>query len=94
MGEDGYSRNHAFVNRRPIDNRWVAPYNPYLTRRHINVDLYKYIFKGTDRSTMQVDFIPIQRLALDLPDEQPVYFDEDASPDWAFSTKEIQIPRL
>ena len=83
------------MNRRPvtIDNRWVAPYN-YLTRQHINVDLYKYIFKGTDPSTIQVDFLPVQRLALDLPDEQPVYFDEDASPDWAFITKEIQVLRL
>jgi hypothetical protein len=51
-----------------IDNRWVVPYNPFLTRRyraHINVEvcsslkvvkcLYKYIFKGTDRTTMRVD---------------------------------------
>ena len=43
-----------------IDNRSVVPYNPYLTRAHINVEecsslkvvkyLYKYIFKGSDRT--------------------------------------------
>jgi hypothetical protein len=71
VGEDGYPlyrrRDHphtAFdkvVNGRTVrmDNRWVVPYNPYLTRRykcHINVEvcssikvikyLYKYIYKG------------------------------------------------
>ena len=71
VGEDGYPlyrrRDHphtAFqrvVNGRSvtIDNRWVVPYNPYLTRRykcHINMEvcssikvikyLYKYIYKG------------------------------------------------
>jgi Helitron helicase-like domain at N-terminus len=71
VGEDGYplyrrrnSPQTAFektVNsqRVTIDNRWVVPYNPYLTKRykaHINVEvcssikvlkyLYKYIYKG------------------------------------------------
>jgi hypothetical protein len=71
VGEDGYPlyrrRDHphtAFervVNGRTvtIDNRWVVPYNPYLTRRykcHVNLEvcssikvikyLYKYIYKG------------------------------------------------
>jgi hypothetical protein len=48
-------------NRVTIDNRWVVPYNPYLTRRykaHINVEicssikvlkyLYKYVYKGSE----------------------------------------------
>ena len=51
-----------------FDNRWVVPYNPYLTRRyeaHINVEvcatvkavkyIHKYIYKGSDRTTIQID---------------------------------------
>jgi len=51
--------NAGFV----FDNRWVVPYNPYLTMRykcHINVKvcssitamkyLYKYVYKGHDRA--------------------------------------------
>ena len=50
------------------DNRWVVPYNPYLSRKyeaHINVELcatvkavkyiHKYIYKGADRATVQID---------------------------------------
>lgn len=50
------------------DNRWVVPHNPWLSRRygaHINVEicasveavkyLFKYVFKGNDRTTLQVD---------------------------------------
>jgi hypothetical protein len=48
------------------DNRWIVPYNPYLSARyaaHINVEiastitavkyLYKYIYKGSDRATAE-----------------------------------------
>lgn len=50
------------------ENRWVVPYNPYLTRRfaaHINVEIctsiqaikyvFKYIYKGSDRATVEID---------------------------------------
>ena len=50
-----------------FDNRWVVPYNPYLSwkyRAHINVEvcasihavkyIHKYIYKGSDRATLQV----------------------------------------
>jgi hypothetical protein len=51
-----------------IDNCWVVPYSPYLTslfKAHINVEictsimaikyLFKYIYKGPDRTTAKVD---------------------------------------
>lgn len=50
-----------------IDNRWVVPYNPWLLLKydcHINVEicssfksvkyLYKYVYKGSDRVSLQV----------------------------------------
>ncbi|KAA6411530.1 MAG: hypothetical protein FRX48_04810 [Lasallia pustulata] len=50
-----------------MDNSWIVPHNPYLTRRyaaHINVEvcasvqavkyIHKYIYKGGDRSTVQI----------------------------------------
>ncbi|EED24355.1 conserved hypothetical protein [Talaromyces stipitatus ATCC 10500] len=58
--------NMAFVKK--IDNRWVVPYSPYLTslsKAHINVEictsimaikyLFKYIYKGPDRTTIKID---------------------------------------
>jgi len=58
--------NGRFIKKRGvsinIDNRWIVPYNPYLSQKydcHINVEicssiksvkyLYKYIYKGEDR---------------------------------------------
>ena len=51
-----------------LDNRWIVPYNPYLSRKyraHINVEVYasvravkyihKYIYKGGDRATVRVE---------------------------------------
>lgn len=55
------------VNGRMVDNRWIVPYNPYLSAKfdcHINVEclvsfatlkyVNKYIHKGSDRATLQV----------------------------------------
>ncbi|XP_004295965.1 PREDICTED: uncharacterized protein LOC101307681 [Fragaria vesca subsp. vesca] len=54
-----------------VDNRWVVPYNPWLLLRyncHINVEvcgsiksvkyLYKYIYKGPDRVSLEVQSNP------------------------------------
>lgn len=50
-----------------FDNRWVVPFNPYLTKKyaaHINVEvargvhaikyLAKYVYKGSDRATIAI----------------------------------------
>ncbi len=50
-----------------FNNRWVVPYNPFLTRllkTHINVEvcttikavkyIHKYIYKGHDKITLQI----------------------------------------
>ncbi|SAM09603.1 hypothetical protein [Absidia glauca] len=110
--------------RIPIDNGWIVPYNPFLSKKykaHINVEccqgvqaikyINKYIYKGSDRTTLRLsdtndeiarhlqgryigpteafgrlfeykvhDEDPtVTCLALHLPNEQPVYFPEDAS---------------
>ena len=62
--DDGHSYN---INGRSVDNRWIVPYNPYLSAKfdcHINVEclvsfatlkyVNKYIHKGSDRATLQV----------------------------------------
>ena len=51
----------------PLDNRYIMPYNPYLSKKysvHINVEicstinsckyLYKYVYKGPDMASVQV----------------------------------------
>ena len=63
--DGGRTINH---NGRIIDNSWVIPYNPYLSRRydcHINVErcaspkaakyLYKYVTKGNDRARVATE---------------------------------------
>lgn len=74
--DDGYpiyrrsNNGRTFVspNGVEVDNRWVVPYNPYLSKRynaHINVEicssilafkyLYKYVYKGSDRATVVLE---------------------------------------
>ena len=58
----------AVVRKCVLDNRWVVPYNPYLLAKfdcHLNVEicstikavkyLYKYVYKGHDRITMNIN---------------------------------------
>ncbi|XP_021741311.1 uncharacterized protein LOC110707591 [Chenopodium quinoa] len=72
--EDGYPmyRRHdtgetLMIRKKPMDNRWVIPYNPYLLALfdcHMNVEvysticavkyLYKYVYKGHDRISFNV----------------------------------------
>ena len=73
--EDGYplyrrrNTGDTYIGRNGFtyDNRWVVPYNPYLSWRyqaHINVEvcalvqaikyIHKYIYKGSDRTTIQL----------------------------------------
>ena len=55
------------VQDKDVDNQWVVCYSPYLIwkyRCHINVEsiasvkavkyIYKYVYKGHDRTTMQL----------------------------------------
>lgn len=56
------------VGKHDIDNRWVVPYNPWLTSKfnaHINVEvcasvksvkyLYKYVYKGHDAASIKLE---------------------------------------
>ena len=74
MDEDGYPQyqrpddGRTFeVAGRMLDNRWIVPYNPYLSAKyncHINVECatsirsikypFKYIHKGGDRATAEI----------------------------------------
>eukprot|EP00775_Hariotina_reticulata_P000896 gene896-1219_t len=60
-------RRHCSRGGWEFDNKWVVPYNPFLTLRyncHINVEvcsyvsavkyLYKYVYKGHDRAMVEV----------------------------------------
>lgn len=64
--DDGRSYD---ISGRSVDNRWIVPYNPYLSAKfncHINVEclvsfatlkyVNKYIHKGSDRATLQVGY--------------------------------------
>jgi hypothetical protein len=78
VNHDGYpeyqrrdnGRKHLLRTRNgdfQVDNRWVVPYNPYLSRKyhcHINVEcavslrsfkyVFKYIHKGTDKASFDL----------------------------------------
>lgn len=54
-------------SRLSIDNSWIVPYNPYLSKNykaHINVEccqgvaaikyINKYVYKGSDRTTLKI----------------------------------------
>ena len=72
--EKGGHTSTLTSNMCTIDNRWVVPYNPYLTKRfnaHINVEicntvqvlkyLFKYVYKGHDKISASLsanDFNP------------------------------------
>src|SRR5947207_6842589 len=79
--DDGYpiyrrsNNGRTFVssNGVQLDNRWVVPYCPYLSKRynaHINVEicssisafkyLFKYVYKGGDRTTVVLQTDEIQ----------------------------------
>jgi hypothetical protein len=58
---------HVLRGEFPLDNRWVVPYNAYLSLKydsHINVEIccsvtavkyiHKYIYKGGDRTTLEL----------------------------------------
>ncbi|XP_021728316.1 uncharacterized protein LOC110695386 [Chenopodium quinoa] len=75
--EDGYpmyrrrdTGETVMIQRKPMDNRWVIPYNPHLLALydcHVNVEvsstiravkyLYKYVYKGHDRISFNVSSV-------------------------------------
>ncbi|XP_057299673.1 uncharacterized protein LOC130630262 [Hydractinia symbiolongicarpus] len=59
---------HINVNNVDVDNRWIVPYNPWLSKKynaHINLEacmsvksvkyLYKYIYKGHDCANIEIN---------------------------------------
>ncbi|XP_022847592.1 uncharacterized protein LOC111370120 [Olea europaea var. sylvestris] len=71
-----------------LDNRWVVPYNPYLSAKfdcQINVEvcssikalkyLYKYVYKGHDRINCFIEIYPtVYALQLHIKDHQYVTY--------------------
>ena len=75
LNQNDYPLYHRPDNGRTVkvknldrDNRWVVPYNPYLSKKyavHINVEarvsiesvkyLYKYIYKGHDTAHIEIN---------------------------------------
>ena len=60
-------RGQQFGGTYNMDNRWIVPYNPYLSwkyKAHINVEIcstvqavkyiHKYVFKGSDQTTVAI----------------------------------------
>ena len=72
------------VGGKEVDNRWVVPHSPYLIwkyRCHINVEwvasmkavkyIYKYIYKGHDRTTMDFATARMKSSSIWMPDMSP-----------------------
>jgi ATP-dependent DNA helicase PIF1 len=104
--EDGGRQLVCPKNGRVIDNRWIVPYNPYLSLRmncHINMErctspkaakyLYKYITKGSDRAMVaaEVEGQPRDEIA-DYKDLRSVGSSEAAWHLLAFSITERYPP--
>ena len=66
--DGGRTMKHPKMDGKMIDNRWVVPYNPYLSQKyncHINMEscasekctkyLFKYVTKGNDRVAMRAE---------------------------------------
>jgi hypothetical protein len=104
--EDGGRQMVCSKTGRKIDNRWIVPYNPYLSLRnncHINIErctspkaakyLYKYITKGSDRAMVatEIEGQPRDEIA-DYEDLRSVGSSEAAWHLLAFSITERYPP--
>ena len=87
IGENGYplyrkrdNNEQVLKGNVTLDNRWVVPYNPYLSAKfnaHINVEictgitvvkyLYKYVYKGMDAAQIRY---------LEATNEEAIHWDE------------------